>query len=155
MQWPRTTSLHPAGPRSRVQNGLTGLKVEFLLQLWRTIHFRASSESPHESLGPWPLLLFKACNKMPSDLNQFQHSFIRTQRIIQHNLISISLITPVNAFILFLFKTADGGMSVVEGPFYFLIFIGVHVPATELVWRSEGNFVESVSPFHLHVGFRD
>lgn len=37
-------------------------------------------------------------------------------------------------------------MSVVEGPFYFLIFIGVHVPATELVWRSEGNFVESVFP---------
>lgn len=92
---------------------------------------------------------------MPSDLNQFQHSFIRTQRIIQYNLISISLITPVNAFILFLFKTTDGGMSVVEGPFYFLMFIGVHVPATELVWRSEGNFVESVSPFHLHVGFRD
>lgn len=58
---------------------LAKVKVEFLLQLWRTIHFRASSKSPHASADPWPLLLFMACNRMPSNLNQLQHSFIRTQ----------------------------------------------------------------------------
>lgn len=76
--------------------------------------------------------------------------------IIQDKLISVSLITPVNAFILFLFKTTDGAMSVVEGPFYFLIFIGVCARACYRACAEVRGQLRGVSfPFHFHMGYRD
>lgn len=131
---------------------LAKVKVEFLLELWRAIHLQASSKSPHASVGLGPLLLFKASSRKPSNPSQFRHSFIRTRRIIQDNLTSKSLVTPVNAFILLLFKTTH---MLTEGSFYVVIFFGVDMCATELVWRSEDSFVESVFSFHLYMGCGD